>query len=62
MNGVIERTRGGIFALPSRIRGNKNHKHHGKGPPESKTKSEKYVEYDLVAAKASNLVKNLVRS
>ena len=52
---------GVIFTLPTGLRRNKNHNHNWNGPPQPETHVKKYVEDDLVASKAANLLKNLVR-
>jgi len=59
-DGLCERTRGVIFALPSGIRCNEHWYHYWNGPPKRITHVEKDVDCDLVAAKATNLFQKLV--
>lgn len=59
-DGLCERTRGVIFALPSGIWCNEHWYHYWYGPPKRITQVEKDVDCDLVAAKATNLFQKLV--
>ena len=60
-NGFCEGARGVIFTLPIGLRRNENHNHNWNGPPQSVTQIKKYVKDDLVASKAADLFKKLVR-
>lgn len=60
-NVFCEGARGVIFTLPIGLRRNKNHNHNWNGPPQRVTQIKKYVKDDLVASKAADLLKKLVR-
>ena len=60
-NAFCEVASGVIFTLPTGLGRNKNHYHNWNGPPQPETQVKKYVKDDLVASKAADLLKNLVR-
>jgi len=60
-NSFREGASGVIFTPPAGLGRNKNHNHNWNAPPQSETQVKKYVEDDLVASKAANLLENLVR-